>query len=74
MDIKPEELLIYTFVTPGHVGWAGLYLESLRYRHGERFRVRIDGRDLNEQHMALLQRTYALSPSERPRNSIPITC
>jgi len=53
-----DRILVHIFLTTGFVPWGELFLEALRYHHGERLSVRIDGRDLSAKDTDLLNRTY----------------
>jgi hypothetical protein len=53
-----DKICIHTFLTPGFMGWGELFLEGLRFVHGERIHVRIDSRDLSDDQIELLKRIY----------------
>lgn len=56
---KIDRLLVHTFATDNYVAWAELFLEALRFHHGQRPHVRLDGWDLSDDRIALLRKIYA---------------
>ena len=53
-----DRILVHTFLTANYLGWAELFLESLRRHHGEQIHVRVDSRDLGNEDIALLRNVY----------------
>jgi hypothetical protein len=53
-----KKICVHTFLTSGFLGWGELFLEGLRYAHGEQIHVRIDSRDLSDRDIDLLYKTY----------------
>ncbi len=53
-----DRILVHVFLTANYLAWAELFLESFRRHHGERIHVRVDGRDLGDEDMALLRNVY----------------
>lgn len=54
-----DRILVHVFITDNYLSWAELFLEALRFHHGERFRVRVDACDLSEAQISLLSRVYS---------------
>ncbi|MEX0450731.1 hypothetical protein V6X62_02715 [Spiribacter sp. 218] len=54
----PDRIMVHTFVTANYLAWGELFLESFRRHHGEGIRIRIDGRDLSPDDIALLRGVY----------------
>ena len=56
--INNKKILINTFITSGFLGWAELFLESLRFHHGEEIHVLVNGLGLEENEVTLLKNIY----------------
>ena len=53
-----DRIMVHVFLTADYLAWAELFLESFRRHHGERIHVRVDGRDLGADDVALLRDVY----------------
>lgn len=51
-------MFIHTYTTNGYIDWLVFFLKTLKHNHGEEWKVIIDGRDLNEDNINLIKKTY----------------